>query len=83
MTLLPISHNLESSETLSEELATGISWAWRNGAHIINNSWGDGAGVYYDVLHSALLEEAIHDAMNEGRNGFGSIVTLPVEIIIS
>lgn len=75
VTLLPISHNLESSETLSEELATGISWAWRNGAHIINNSWGDGAGVYYDVLHSALLEEAIHDAMNEGRNGFGSIVT--------
>ena len=60
VTLLPISHNLESSETLSEELATGISWAWRNGAHIINNSWGDGAGVYYDVLHSALLEEAIH-----------------------
>ena len=75
VTLLPISHNLESSETLSEELATGISWAWRNGAHIINNSWGDRAGVYYDVLHSALLEEAIHDAMNEGRNGFGSIVT--------
>lgn len=75
ITLLPISHNLQSSETISEELANGISWAWKFGAHVINNSWGDHAGLHYTSLHSALLEDAIRDALTKGRNGLGTVVT--------
>lgn len=71
VTLLPISHNFKLSETMSEELANGISWAWKSGAHIINNSWGDTDAT----LHSALLEDAIHDALTKGRDGLGTIVT--------
>tara|TARA_R110000850_G_scaffold73760_1_gene161907 strand:- start:36863 stop:39874 length:3012 start_codon:yes stop_codon:yes gene_type:complete len=59
---------------ISEELANGINWAWQNGADVINNSWGDGGGNYYDYFHSALLENAIEDAMVEGRSGLGTLV---------
>lgn len=73
-TLMSISHPIILSTTLSAELASGISWAWQNGAHIINNSWGDQGGEFYAELHSLLLEQSILDAINLGRNGLGSIV---------
>ena len=63
---------------ISAQLASGISWAWQNGADIINNSWGDWGGTHNDILRSAALENAIVNAMTQGRlrNGvrLGAIV---------
>lgn len=50
-----------------EQRAKGISWAWQNGADIINNSWRS-------IFYSDLLEDAICDALTNGRNGLGTIV---------
>ena len=72
--LMAISHPLITTSTISAELASGISWAWQNGADIINNSWGDQGGMFYNDLQSALLEDAIDDALENGRNGLGCIV---------
>lgn len=72
--LMPISHSLNISSTMSEELASGISWAWQNGADIINNSWGDQGGAFYNYLHSSLLEDAIEDAIFLGRDGLGCVL---------
>lgn len=72
--IMSISHTLLISPTISEELADGINWAWQNGADIINNSWGDQGGQFYNQLHSALLEEAISDALQFGRNGLGTVM---------
>lgn len=72
--IMVVSHDLFISSTISEELADGINWAYQNGADVINNSWGDQGGVFYNQLHSALLDNAISDAMNFGRNGLGTII---------
>lgn len=72
--IMSISHTLSITPNISEELANGINWAWQNGAHIINNSWGDQGGQFFDQLHSALLEDAINNALNNGRNGLGTIL---------
>ncbi len=72
--IMSISNELTISPTISEELANGISWAWQNGADIINNSWGDQGGAFFGDLHSTLLEDAILNAINNGRNGLGTIV---------
>lgn len=72
--LMDISNKLAGSINQSEQLANGINWAWQNGAHIINNSWGDQGGQYYDLFHSVILEEAIQNALTLGRNGLGCIV---------
>jgi serine protease len=73
--IMSISHNLSLTPNVSEELADGINWAWQNGAEVINNSWGDQGGVYYNQLQSSLLEDAIINALNNGRDGLGTIVT--------
>jgi subtilisin family serine protease len=73
--LIGVSHDLYISPTISSELAGGINWAWQNGADIITNSWGDQGGIFYDDLHSAVLEDAIMSAIRQGRNGKGSVVT--------
>lgn len=70
-----VSHDLYLSSTFSAELADGISWAWKNGADVITNSWGDQGGAYYNRMHSTILEQAITDAMTKGRNGLGCVVT--------
>ena len=72
--LMRVSHDLVISSTISLELAAGISWAWQNGADVINNSWGAQGGAYYSQLYSALLENAIVNALTNGRNGRGAIV---------
>jgi subtilisin family serine protease len=72
--IMSISHTLSISPSVSEELANGINWAIQNGAHIINNSWGDQGGVYYNNLHSAILEDAITNAIENGREGLGTIL---------
>ncbi|RTL13764.1 MAG: hypothetical protein EKK56_04065 [Flavobacteriaceae bacterium] len=54
--------------------ASGISWAWQNGADVINCSWGDQNGMFYTTFHATILENAILNAMILGRNEKGSIV---------
>ena len=76
--IIPISHDLNNgtipqivSDTFSAELASGISWAWEiENADIINCSWYSNAGW----LDSELLEEAIMNAIENGRDGKGSLV---------
>ncbi len=72
--LMPVSHSLLISDQISQQLASGITWAWQNGADIINNSWGDQGGAFYNDLHSSLLEDAINDALHYGRNGLGCVI---------
>jgi len=49
------------------QLADGIDFAWQNGADVINNSWGGGSPSTY-------IDDAINDAVTQGRNGLGSVV---------
>ncbi len=72
--LMSISHPLSGGPTMAAELASGISFAWQNNAHIINNSWGDQGGEGYSEFHSAILENSIVAAMTQGRDGKGAIV---------
>jgi serine protease len=72
--MMSVSHPLNLTPSISEDLAEGISWAWENGASVINNSWGDQGGAFYNQLQSAVLENAILNAINNGRNGLGTIV---------
>jgi subtilisin family serine protease len=66
--IIRVSHDLYSSSTFSAEMASGINWAWQNGADVINCSWGDQGGQVYNQMHSTVLENAIRDAMMQGRN---------------
>jgi subtilisin family serine protease len=72
--IMRISHGLRATSTASAELASGISWAWRSGADVINNSWGDQGGVAFNTLRSAVLENAIDSAIVRGRGGLGTVV---------
>ena len=72
--IIPVSHDLFPSSTVSAELASGISWAWQTGADVINNSWGDQGGLYYNDVHTTLLENAIEGAMLYGRSDRGTVV---------
>lgn len=72
--LISVSNKLDIVPNLSQQLAGGMNWAWQNGAHIINNSWGDHGGAFYSSLHSALLETAIQNALTLGRGGLGTVV---------
>ena len=72
--IMKVSHALNVHSYVSAELASGISWAWQHGADIINNSWGDWGGSFYNDLRSAVLERAILDALTYGRDDLGSIV---------
>jgi len=66
--LMSISNALVTSPTITQELANGISWAWQNGADVISNSWG------HNSLASALIDNAITNALNNGRGGLGTVV---------
>lgn len=39
--LMSISNNLRLSPDIAQKLADGFGFAWRNGASVISNSWGD------------------------------------------
>jgi hypothetical protein len=71
--LMSISHSMSLTPNFSAELASGMSWAYQNGADVINNSWGDwdpNGGNF----GSAILENAINNAILLGRNNKGTIV---------
>ncbi|MFN0049428.1 MAG: S8 family peptidase [Cytophagales bacterium] len=72
--LMNISHSLAFIENATVHHAKAISWAWRNGAQIINNSWGDAGSSEYESLKSEILEDAIDSALVHGRNGLGTIL---------
>lgn len=72
--IMPISHPIAITDEVSEELASGIAWAYLHGADVINCSWGDQDGQYYEDMHSTILESTISDALTDGRNGKGCVV---------
>jgi subtilisin family serine protease len=53
--------------TSDEIIARAINFAWKNGAHILSNSWGGG-------LISDVEEVAWRNALQQGRGGKGCIV---------
>lgn len=65
--IMPISISLVEGEYTSQQIAHGFSWAWRNGADIISNSWGGMNGSWR-------IDEAIDSALCSGRNGKGCVV---------
>jgi subtilisin family serine protease len=67
-TLMSISNSLVLAPNVQQELANGLSWAWQNGAHVISNSWG------HNALASSLIDDAITDALTQGRGGLGTVV---------
>lgn len=67
-TLISISDSLTLGPNAQQNLATGIAWAWQNGADVISNSWG------HDLLESPLIDDAIEEALTNGRKGKGCIV---------
>ena len=74
VSILSISHGLTISPTVSGELASGFGYATYRGADVMNNSWGDQGGEFYDVMHSTILEDAITSALTSGRDGKGMVV---------
>lgn len=72
--IMSISHSLATTPNVSAELASGMSWAYQNGADVINNSWGDQGGQLYGQLHSTILENAILNAMIYGRSTKGTLI---------
>ena len=62
--LINISHNLMAGgDDQIAKLATAIAHAVLQGAHVINNSWGDQGGIVQN-MHSALIEDYIDIAIN-------------------
>ena len=50
-------------------IAGGINWAWQNGAHVINCSWG-----HQTALSGSYITDAINLATTNGRANKGSVV---------
>lgn len=48
-------------------IASGIDYAWKHGADVLTNSWGGGSP-------SSAIDDAIHRAVTQGRNGKGCAV---------
>jgi len=69
--IMPI--KILSSNTLPEEFAQAILFAYRNGAQIISNSWGYSG--YTNPNAYPVIVEALRDAVVYGRNWLGCIVT--------
>lgn len=61
----------KASTNLQVDMASGIMWAYQNGADVISCSWG------FPTRNSA-IEEAIHHAFSYGRNGKGCVITFAV-----
>jgi subtilisin family serine protease len=65
--IMSISNSLIGTPNSRQRRADGINFAWQNGASVISNSWG--SGVQYQII-----DDAIDDALSQGRNGLGCIV---------
>lgn len=72
--LMSISHPLLKYEpNAQQQLASGITWAWKNGADVINNSW-TARDLMKDEKTSDMIDEAIENALSKGRGGKGCVV---------
>ncbi len=67
--LMSISDSMLLSPLLSQRLSSGINFAWQNGADVINNSWGSNS-----IQQQGLINDAINNAVTQGRGGLGTIV---------
>jgi len=67
--LMSISNSLMLYTGIAEDLADGIIFAYQNGADVISNSWA------HSGLQNQLLEDAIDDAVTNGRDGLGTVIT--------
>lgn len=79
--IVNIRHPLQATVNISGEMATGINYANAVGVDVLNNSWGDDGGSLFNGyfnIQSAILNEAIEDALNEGRNGLGEVLVFSV-----
>lgn len=65
--LMSISNTLMGTANSEETKANGINWAWQNGADILSNSWSTS-------LPSSLIDDAIENALVNGREGLGTVV---------
>jgi len=74
VTVLDAATCMNFNHLLPDELAQQISWARRNGADIINCSWG----TQTNDLHSISLEQALDSALYSGRDGKGCVVVFAV-----
>ena len=63
-------YNNSSEDFPTSNCAEAIKWAWENGADVINLSY---AGDWYN---KESVKNAINSAINNGRNGKGSIVVV-------
>lgn len=78
--LLSVANSLQlktiSLVELTENLSSGIAWAWKEGkADVINNSWGFIADPFNPInFHSQLLEDSIWEAIEDGRDEKGVVV---------
>ena len=64
--IVPISNSLALSEQNSSYLANGINWACKHDVDVISCSWG--------AVPNELLDNAIQNALTNGRHGKGCVV---------
>ncbi|TSE13543.1 S8 family serine peptidase [Mesorhizobium intechi] len=55
--------------TSNSKIANAIEWSWKNGAHVLSNSWGGG-------LPSNAISEEFEKARTRGRAGLGCVVVI-------
>lgn len=63
--ILPVRAIINDSPTATW-LSDGINWAWQNGADVISCSWR--------FNPSSLIDDAINNALTNGRSGLGCVV---------
>ncbi|TNJ41934.1 S8 family serine peptidase [Tamlana fucoidanivorans] len=67
-----LSVNIFANGTTSGDIADGIQWAIDNGADVLSNSWGySNAPCGFTDIN---IENAIQNAVTNGRNGAGCVV---------
>ncbi|MDC9724263.1 MAG: S8 family serine peptidase [Urechidicola sp.] len=67
-----LSVNIFAGGTTPGDIADGIQWAIDNGADVLSNSWSySNAPCNFTNI---LIENALQNAVNNGRNGDGAIV---------
>ncbi|MDR1499176.1 MAG: S8 family serine peptidase [Rickettsiales bacterium] len=64
---MSISNTMIGDPDSRQKRADAINFAWNNGASVISNSWG--SSVQY-----AIINDAISNALTEGRSGKGCVV---------
>jgi subtilisin family serine protease len=71
-TIMPIRIPFGIGGVPSTIYADAINFAWRNGAHVLSNSWTMNSSNPNLV---PLIREAIQNAVSFGRDGLGAVVT--------